>query len=329
MTTGTSGDSLKLSIAMTTYNGASYVGEQLDSIFAQSRLPDELIVCDDGSTDATPQILREYATRASFLMRVVFNEERLGSSKNFEKAIGLCSGHIIALSDQDDVWYPRKLQSIQEKFENDPGLGLVFTNGDLIDAGGSLLPGDMWKALRLTRRMQRMVSGPRTSDLFLGWPVVTGATLAFRSEFKDLILPIPADVPTFVHDRWIATLISAVARIDLLEDRLIAYRLHPAQQLGARGPLLDHLVTPYRTSSDQRALAAIRERLTHHPSRRATPEFLCALSARERHVANRTAFRSNRVKRFKDVAIEYASGRYNRYPMPVAYAVRDMIAGTR
>ena len=320
---------MKISVAMTTYNGASYVREQLDSILAQDRTPDELIVCDDGSSDATSEILRDYAARAPFPMQIVFNEKRLGSTKNFERAIGLCSGEIIALSDQDDVWRPHKLQSIKQKFDGDRGLGLVFTNGDLIDGSGKSLPGDMWSALRLTRRMQQMVCGSRTSDLFLSWPVITGATAAFRSEYLDLVLPIPTNAPTFVHDRWIATLICAVARIGLIEDRLIAYRLHPAQQLGAGGPLLAHLFTPYRTSSDQIALAAMRDRLSRHPTRTATPEFLRALHVRERHVANRTAFASGALKRFKEVAVEYASGRYNPYPMPFAYALRDLIAGTR
>src|SRR5687768_17349654 len=100
---------MKISVAMTTYNGASYLREQLDSILAQTRMPDEVIVCDDRSTDATPELLREYSARAPVPMTIVFNEQRLASTKNFEQAIRLCSGEIIALSDQDDVWYPHKL----------------------------------------------------------------------------------------------------------------------------------------------------------------------------------------------------------------------------
>ena len=311
---------------MTTYNGASFLREQLDSIFAQARLPDELIVCDDQSSDETPRLLHEYAAKAPFPMTVVINDQRLGSTKNFEQAIRLCSGDLIALSDQDDVFYPRKLEVIELRFQDDSDLGLVFTNGDLIDGQGRPLSGDMWKAFRFSRRMQQMLSDPRAYDLLLSWSFVTGATTVFRSKFKDLLLPIPAEAPTFVHDRWIAVLIGAVARVGLVQEKLIAYRLHSNQQIGKGTPLLVRFVTPSHTSSDEIALAAMRERLTGNPS--AAAEFLNALDVRERHLRVRSAFPGNVIGRLKGVALEYASGRYNRYPMPLAYAMRDLLAGT-
>ena len=80
----------KFSVAMCTYNGAEFVAAQLDSIAAQTRLPDELIVCDDGSTDATIECVREFARNAPFPHRLVENEENLGSTNNFERAISLC-----------------------------------------------------------------------------------------------------------------------------------------------------------------------------------------------------------------------------------------------
>ena len=107
---------MKVSVAMTTYNGAAYLPEQLDSILARSRPPDELVVCDDGSTEETLIILNDYAARAPFTMTVVINEQRLGSTKNFEKAIGLCTGDIIFLSGQDDVWRPHTVATIEGQF---------------------------------------------------------------------------------------------------------------------------------------------------------------------------------------------------------------------
>jgi glycosyltransferase involved in cell wall biosynthesis len=320
---------MTISVAMTTYNGAAFLCEQLDSIFAQTRLPDELIVCDDGSTDATLELLRGYSARAPFRMTVVLNEQRRGSTKNFEQAIQLCTGDIIALSDQDDVWYPSKLEAIEQRFESDTGVGLVFTNGDLIDEHGRLLPKNMWKAFRFGPQIQKMLSGPRAFDILLSWPFVTGATAAFCARFRNLLLPIPVEAPTFVHDRWIAVLIGAVGRIGLIHERYIAYRLHSYQQIGVGKPLLARLVTPYRTSSDQIALAAMHERLTRNPSWTAKPGFLRALHIRERHVDVRTAFPGDAIGRLKGVALEYASGRYSRYPMPVAHALRDLLAGTQ
>src|SRR5213080_381833 len=101
--------SATLSVALCTYNGAAYLGEQLDSIVAQSRPPDELVVCDDGSTDETVEVLETFLAEAPFPVRLQRNEANLGFVKNFEQAISLCTGDFVALSDQDDVWMPGKL----------------------------------------------------------------------------------------------------------------------------------------------------------------------------------------------------------------------------
>ena len=87
---------------MGTYNGGPYLREQLDSIAAQTHLPDELVVCDDDSTDRTVAILEDFAATAPFPVRVYVNPKNLGTAKNFERAIGLATGEVIALADQDD-----------------------------------------------------------------------------------------------------------------------------------------------------------------------------------------------------------------------------------
>ncbi len=95
---------------MATYNGAKYLEEQLASFVVQSQLP--LVVCDDGSADATLEILHRFAHSAPFPVRIVCNDERLGYGDNFLKAASLCEGDWIAFSDQDDVWLPDKLRQI-------------------------------------------------------------------------------------------------------------------------------------------------------------------------------------------------------------------------
>ena len=89
----------RVSVALCTYNGAQYLKEQLESIASQTVLPYELVVCDDCSSDDTVAILKVFAGRVSFLVRVVVNREKLGSTKNFEQAIRLCEGDLIVLSD--------------------------------------------------------------------------------------------------------------------------------------------------------------------------------------------------------------------------------------
>src|SRR6266849_5683432 len=117
---------------MCTYNGARFLSEQLESIAAQTRVPDELVVCDDGSTDETVEIIKAFVERAPFAVRLEINANNLGSTKNFEKAIGLCQGEIIALADQDDVWYPKKLELLESVFLARPSVGAVFSDADVM-----------------------------------------------------------------------------------------------------------------------------------------------------------------------------------------------------
>jgi glycosyltransferase involved in cell wall biosynthesis len=91
-----------ISIAMASYNGGRFIGRQLQSFANQSLLPSQLVICDDGSSDDTVAIVEEFAARAPFDVQLVINPERLGYNRNFAKAIGLCTGDLIFLSDQDD-----------------------------------------------------------------------------------------------------------------------------------------------------------------------------------------------------------------------------------
>ena len=92
-----------ISIAMTSYNGEKYIREQLDSILTQTYGNFELIICDDRSKDSTVEIIKDYCIKDSRI-KLYVNEKNLGFKKNFEKAISLCKGEYIALSDQDDIY---------------------------------------------------------------------------------------------------------------------------------------------------------------------------------------------------------------------------------
>src|SRR5262245_48111587 len=116
------------SVAMCTYNGSRYLSAQLDSIGTQTRPPDELMICDDGSVDDTVQLIEKFADSAPFVVRLEVNSANLGSTKNFEKAIQRCKGDLIALADQDDVWLPRKLELLEAEFQRSPNVGLVFSD---------------------------------------------------------------------------------------------------------------------------------------------------------------------------------------------------------
>lgn len=247
----------RISVAMCTYNGSRFLQEQLDSIAGQRHLPCEVVVCDDGSTDQTPLLVSEFARRAPFMVRLIRNQERLGSTRNFEKAIALCEGDWIALCDQDDIWLPEKLEVLSATLRAAPALGGAFSDGWIIDERSRPGRGRLWE------RFGYRPHGPRTPgaeepmlETLLRRDVVTGATLLFRASLRELMLPIPED---WVHDAWITWMIVLYSGLAAVAQPLIEYRVHAAQQLGA-GPasLTDRMDLAKKTGRGQCASAALR-----------------------------------------------------------------------
>ncbi len=218
----------KISVALCTFNGQRFLAEQLSSIRQQNRLPDELVVCDDGSTDRTVEILRRFATSVPFPVRVIQNEHNLGSTKNFEKAISLCSGELIALSDQDDIWAPDRLERSEQEFLRNPQTGMVFSDAEIIDDQGQPIGQRLWQSFQFTpeRRFQVLAG---KYELLVKYRFVTGATVMFRSRLRDRFLPIPAE---WVHDEWMAAMLPAFSDLRPIDEPLIRYRSHSFQQLG-------------------------------------------------------------------------------------------------
>lgn len=220
---------MNLSIALATYNGAAYLKEQLESIAAQTRTPDELVISDDQSTDDTLKLIVEFTATADFPVRLSINESNLGTAKNFEKAISLCRGDVIVLSDQDDVWHRDKLESVERIFEAKPQLSLVFSNAELVDETLRRFDQTLFDWVHFNDQKQRLVRSGRALDLQLRENLVCGCTVAFRAKLKELVLPISNDGP-LVHDGWIMLLIAAVGEIDFINRPLLKYRQHSAQQ---------------------------------------------------------------------------------------------------
>src|SRR3954447_12057972 len=149
---------MKASIAMCTYNGAPFLRAQLDSLLAQRRLPDEVVICDDASNDETVQILEDFSQTAPFHVRLSLNRSNLGVIKNFENAIGACTGDIIFLCDQDDVWRADKIESVARIFESCPRTGLVLSDAELVDCNLVSIGKRLFSELGFTPRMQRLAA---------------------------------------------------------------------------------------------------------------------------------------------------------------------------
>lgn len=222
---------MKISVALCTYNGEKFIKEQLESIVRQTTIIDEIIICDDRSNDKTMQIIEEFQSKFPDKLYIYENKVNLGSNKNFEKAISICSGDYIFLSDQDDIWENDKVEKTVKCFEEDQLLEGVFSNANLIDANGTIFTNNtLWdSAFFLEEQLQKKI------DLFCliksKKNMVTGATLCFKKEIKELILPIPLSNIIF-HDQWIAIILSSRKKLGYITDKLISYRIHAGQQIG-------------------------------------------------------------------------------------------------
>jgi glycosyltransferase involved in cell wall biosynthesis len=320
----------RLSIALCTYNGARFLEAQLESYQTQTRLPDELVVCDDGSTDATRDILEAFARQARFPVHVHANPVRLGATKNFEKAIGLCSGDFIATSDQDDVWLPMKLAASERALAEDPGRGLVFTDAEVVDESLRPVGHRMWDAIKFGASEKSRVRGGRAFEVLLRRWVVTGATMMFRARYRDAVLPIPDN---WVHDGWIAFIISAVAVVAFVPEATIKYRQHSAQQIGGRKldwralyRIAREVGPPYYRLSYERCLPA-RDRLLALREQVRHPEFLRMMDGKVDHQRRRLAIieSPSRLHRLAASLDELVHGRYRRYSPNLGHFIKDMI----
>lgn len=211
---------MRLSIALCTYNGSAFLREQLDSFLAQSTMPDELVVCDDGSTDATLDILEQFSARAPFPVRVHRNVSNLGVRANFVQATGLCSGDFIALADQDDVWLPDKLERAERALLTtaDPANGLYCTRLQYVDA--RLLP------LGLSAVPTRI-----GFDNAIVENIATGCSAVFGKGIRDLMIRSdPAHME--MHDWWIYLIASAFGAVIYDREPSLLYRQHGGSVTG-------------------------------------------------------------------------------------------------
>jgi glycosyltransferase involved in cell wall biosynthesis len=222
--------SLRVSVALCTYNGSAHLAEQLESLLRQTRQPDELIIFDDASTDRTADMLQNFSG-ATFPVKIQINQRTLGPAKNFEQAIAACDGDVIALCDQDDLWHLNKLALTEAAFADHPNAGFVFGDAEMCDETGQALAYRLWDSVRFSRRSRRQMKRGRGLEVLLRQNVVTGATMAFSSKFRSMVLPID---PRWMHDGWIALLLSAIAPVALIEEPVIRYRQHAQQEIGAR-----------------------------------------------------------------------------------------------
>ena len=314
---------------MCTYNGAEFLSAQLESIAAQSRRPDQILICDDASADDTQSVIKESALPIDLHI----NNKNLGSVKNFEQAVSLCTGDVIALSDQDDVWREDKLQLIEAAFERNPKAGLVYSDAEIVDEQLNSTGRRMWDEVGFDTHKRKLITHGRALDVLItGW-TVTGATMAFRSEYKDLALPIPTNIQ-MIHDGWIALTVACVADVIALDEPLIKYRQHERQQIGAPTRLADAPQPTTREALKRRnsnaqlhaILDTLEQRLLQHKNEFDCRKALAFVGDYSRHLDARANLPQRRLNRLPTIFRELVSWRYHEYANGFKSAAKDLVS---
>ncbi len=315
------------SIALATYNGSAFVAEHLDSLARQTRLPDELIVCDDCSADDTVEQVERFAGHAPFSVRIERNPLNLTSTPNFEKALGLCTGDVIFFADQDDVWRPNKIAALTDVLAADPEIGLVFSNGRVVDAELEPLGHDLWTALGFGRAERRRLRSGRAAAVFARHVVAAGTTAAFRSAYRELYLPFPG--LRDCHDAWVAFLIASVSGIGMVDEELIDYRVHGANQIGIHRLSLSEQLEKARWQLASgifrygvEFFGAARARLVDRAD--ADPRTLALIDRKIEHCRTRDELPSALFARLPAILGESLSGRYWRFSYGIRSIAQDL-----
>jgi glycosyltransferase involved in cell wall biosynthesis len=206
-----------VSVAIATWNGESFLREQLDTIYAQTWRPLEVVVSDDASTDSTVGILEQYARSQG--LRYVVNTERLGLVKNFERAISMASGEFIALCDQDDLWKPHKIARLVDRIGD---ATLIYGNiAEYIDVNGSQRYNEYSE--QIARFARAHGNGHPTQYLICENWIVSHSVL-FKRELVAHALPIPKHQR--FHDGWLALVASKLGGVAYIDEMLQTYRHH-------------------------------------------------------------------------------------------------------
>lgn len=218
-----------VSVALATYNGARFLEAQLESIAQQTRLPDQLVISDDASTDETLAVLEQFKAEAPFPVQILADGERRQFGRNFLNALSKCTGDYIAFCDQDDVWLPQKLERLSTALDERPDVSMVIHQVEVVNE--NLEP--------LGRELPNYfpVGDHRGLDLpYMNNP--QGMRTMFRRNLArtwptNPIAPSLYDYPAITHDELAWLFARSSGRILVVPDRLARYRQHQANVAGA------------------------------------------------------------------------------------------------
>lgn len=200
-----------ISISLCTYNGASYLREQLDSLLSQRDIFFEIVAVDDSSSDRTRAILHDYAAREPRI-RCFENEYNLGPTPCFQRAMALCRGDFIAPCDQDDVWHPDKLARLLATIG---ACDVAYCDSTYVESGGISV------GHRISDTGAMLAGANPIAFLFSN--SVSGHAMLLRRTLFERARPFPAHV---YHDWWLALCAAGLNGVHYLDEPLVRFRRH-------------------------------------------------------------------------------------------------------
>lgn len=318
----------KISIALCTYNGERFLPEQLKSFENQTRLPDEVVVGDDCSTDGTWEILVAWEKTVPFDVKLVRNEKNLGYEKNFEQTMLRCSGDLLFPADQDDVWLPEKLAEMERAFDENPDVGVVYCGRTLIDQFGNPMSEHVTELFKIYHPAD---SSFFLSDGFDEHPDCAGCMSAVRRSVVERLFPFPKP---WAHDTWIFTMAPFYTRMKTLKTPLMRFRRHAtnASALGKEPDWAHGRNVYYLTSVGQfRYHTPLREDLRRQFARQPDcaykSRYLRYLDAQELHFGRRVRIQDKFLTHFWLAFWELFRGGYFHHQQPFRSFLFDIKEG--
>ena len=317
-----------ISVALATYNGSSYIEQQIESILHQTKSVDEIVICDDCSTDDTISILQSYQQKYPNLFKIMQNEKQLGCAKNFEKAISNANGDIIFIADQDDVWNEDKVEKMMDLLSSSNAKGCFsdssIVDGNLLSLGTSHLQirgfsKDTFDSSKIKLRKYLF-------PLFLKRVPPAAHDMAITADAKSIILPFP-DLRN-CHDTWIGLCLVALDGWSFTNEELTLFRQHNnnASNSGKIAGIFSKIEQAKSSIKNNTFAwnAQLYKELIVRFNGKCDNETLEELNDRMQHSLVRSNMQCNVIKRLPLILREISNKRYFKYGRGWVNVLQDM-----
>lgn len=225
-----------VAILLSTYNGGKYLGEQIESLLAQTYADWKLYIRDDGSKDDTLRIIENYVKR--YPDKIFLNTSlphNVGAGESFMHLLKEAEAEYYMFCDQDDVWMPhkveftlRKAKDLEQKYGVDAPIG-IFTDLEVVDEELNVLMPSLWRG---DNRHPEYIR-----DFYKQWTnrhAMYGCTLLINRAAKGIVLPYRQFENTQgAHDTWIEYFLIRKGILDYIDEPTIHYRQHTSNVVGA------------------------------------------------------------------------------------------------